>query len=79
MPEERAKAMAWVDEQVASGQIATFDDWEKVIFHPDKPGVVEDEGGEFEGDLEAGEPVWLDEAAASLVAADDKDLDLDEP
>ena len=72
MPELRIKAIAEVDEQVATGQLSSAADWRKVVRHPASPGVLQHEGAELEGELEDGEPPWLDEKDVALVAADDE-------
>jgi hypothetical protein len=66
MPMERRKAIAEVDELVDAGRLTTFSDWHTLIKHPENPGVIEDEGAEFDGDLAEGEDVCND---------DDMDLD----
>ena len=72
----RRAAMAEVDAAVASGlQLSRRD----LIQHPDDPGCLP-EGAEFEGDLEPGEQLWLqeqdqqleDEDAAGLLQMDQK-------
>ena len=72
MPELRIKAIAEVDEQVATGQLSSAADWRKVVRHPASPGVLQHEGAVLEGELEDGEPPWLDEKDVALVAADDE-------
>jgi hypothetical protein len=75
MVDERAKAIVEVDGLVDSGAITDFAEWQKVIRHPDDPGVVEDEGGELEGEFEDEECVWDDDAGGTM-AADDKDIEM---
>jgi hypothetical protein len=71
MPDERRRAVEQVNELVASCQIASFSEWRQLVQHPEDPGVVEDEGAEFEGDLEADEVLWFDDDVDQpLVAAD---------
>jgi hypothetical protein len=79
MAAERVKAIAEVDALVDSGEIANFSDWRKLIAHPEDPGVVEDEGAEFEGEYDEEECMWDDDVDGAM-AADDQDLDgVDEP
>ena len=72
MPSERLRAMAAVDAQVAAG--LTFQDWRKVVQHPDDPGIDKDEGDELQGDLEAEEKPYLEDVDEALVAADNEDV-----
>jgi hypothetical protein len=74
MAGERAKAIAEVDALVDSGEITDFSEWRKVIAHPEDPGVVEDEGAEFEGDFDDDECVWDDDVDGTM-AADDRDIE----
>jgi hypothetical protein len=70
----RSKAIAEVDALVDSGEVADFSEWRQVIAHPEDPGVVEDEGAEFEGHFDDDECVWDDDVAGSR-AADDHDVE----
>ena len=72
MPEERLRAIADVDAKVESG--LTLDDWRSLVVHPDDPGIQE-EGAEFEGELEENENLWLGEHDGKLMKADDDDLE----
>ena len=78
MPELRKKAIEEVDDLVATGQLTSAADWRKVVRHPASPGVLHHEGAELEGELDDGEPPWLDEKDVALVAADDEDTAADE-
>jgi hypothetical protein len=70
MPEERRKAMEEVDAAVASG--LTFSGWQTLLRHPVDPGVLYDEGAEFEGDLEPNEKLWTEDGHDDLVKQDDQ-------
>jgi hypothetical protein len=61
MPRERQKALAEVDELVDSGRLTVFSDYRTLIQHPENPGVIEDEGAEFEGILSEGEDMYDDD------------------
>jgi hypothetical protein len=74
MAAERVKAIAEVDALVNAGEITDFSEWRKLIAHPEDPGVVEDEGAEFEGDFEDDECVW-DEDVGGSMAADDREVE----
>jgi len=73
MVEERAKAIVEVDALVDTGAITDFAEWQQLIRHPEDPGVVEDEGGEFDGDFDEEECMWDDDVEGTM-AADDGDL-----
>ena len=75
MPELRAKAIEEIDHLVATGQLTSAADWRKVVRHPASPGVLHHEGAELEGELEDGEPPWLDEKDVALLAADDNEIE----
>ena len=75
MPEHRALAIAEVDRLVATGLLLSVADWRVVVRHPASPGVLQHEGDEFEGELEVGEPPWLEDADVALQAADVKDAE----
>ena len=77
MASARKSVMAEVDEMLASGEITTFAEYQKLIRHPANPGVVELEGGEFEGELEEGEKVWLRPEDEALIHTAELEL-LDE-
>ena len=74
MDKERLRAKQEVDELLASGAIASFGDWQKVVRHPPTTGVALLEGQEFEGELEEGERVYLTLDDEALVAADEADF-----
>ena len=74
MAEERLRAIAEVDELVQSGVIKGFDQWQQVIRHPPNPGAKVLEGEEFEGDLDPGEKVWLDEKEQAELWAEEAEL-----
>ena len=74
MDKERLRAKQEVDDLLASGAIASFGDWQKVVRHPPTTGVATLEGQEFEGELGEGEQVYLTPADEALVAADEADL-----
>ena len=74
MDKERLRAKQEVDELLASGAIASFGDWQKVVRHPPTTGVATLEGQEFEGELGEGEQVYLTPADEALVAAYEADL-----
>jgi len=78
MPAERTRAMAEVDEAVATGQVRSMEDWRVLVRHPESPGVLCHEGQEFEGELEADENVWEDEDDVAIAAADAVALDEEE-
>jgi hypothetical protein len=71
MPAIRRQILADVDEGVASGRFSVAK-WKDLVQHPEDPGVLVDEGAEFEGDLD-GLP-WLDEEAAKVIEADDAEV-----
>jgi hypothetical protein len=68
MPAIRRQILAEVDEGVASG-LFSLAKWKDLVQHPEDPGVLVDEGMEFEGDLDGSS--WLDEEAAKEIEADD--------
>jgi hypothetical protein len=74
MPALRAEALAEVDAKIASGQLTSFTQWQTLIVHPDDPGMILDEGAEFEGVLEDGEPVYLEDGEEDVINAEN-DLD----
>jgi hypothetical protein len=76
MSEERHKAILEVDALVDSGEVTDFAEWQKLIRHPENPGVVEDEGAELDGDWDDGECLWQDDETDALRAADDIDAKL---
>jgi hypothetical protein len=71
MPAVRREVIAEVDEKVASG-LWTFANWRALLQHPVDPGVLADEGMEFEGELEG--KCWQDEVDDKHLAADDADV-----
>ena len=73
MPALRDEALAEVDEAFESKGL-TFKDWRTLIKNPDDLGVME-EGDEFEGELEAGEPQWVADGEKDLLAKlDDQEM-----
>ena len=68
----RDRAMAEVDEMIASGEVKSFADVRKVIRHPPSKGVYRC-GEEFEGTLEKGEKSWEPAADIALFKHDAKD------
>ena len=74
MAEERLRAIAEVDELVQSGVIKGFDQWQQVVRHPSDPGAKVLEGEEFEGDLDPGEKVWLDEKEQAELWAEEAEI-----
>ena len=60
-----------VDDLVATGVITGFDQWQQVVRHPPDPGAKALEGEEFEGELEPGEPVWLDDSDKARLWAEE--------
>ena len=74
----RAEAVAKVDAMVDSGQLTGFHDWQKLVEHPEDPGVMEDEGDELQDPLSEGEAVCDEDGREQ--AADDFDVEcLDHP
>ena len=71
MSNARTTALAEVDALVDSGEISVFSDWQKLIRHPEDPGVVEDEGAELESDLDDDECPWEGDDALAEGSADD--------
>jgi hypothetical protein len=71
MPAIRRQILADVDEGVASGRFSVAK-WKDLVQHPEDPGVLADEGQEFEGDMDG--PPWLDEEAAKVIEADDAEV-----
>ena len=71
MCEERLRAIAEVDDLVATGVITGFGQWQQVVRHPPDPGAKALEGEEFEGELEPGEPVWLDDSDKARLWAEE--------
>ncbi len=57
MPALGVEGPAEVDEAFESKGL-TFKDWRSIIKNPDDVGVME-EGKEFDGELESGEPPWV--------------------
>ena len=74
MDAERRRAKQEVDELLASGDITSFGDWQKVVRHPPTTGASALEGHEFEGELEEGEKPYLTPDDEALVAADEADF-----
>ena len=74
MPSERLRAMAEVDELLASGTVRSFDDWQSLVQHPPDTGARGLEGSELEGELEPGECVWLTEEDKASVAAEEAEF-----
>ena len=75
MPEARLRAIAEVDALIASGEVATFADWQKLIRHPWSPGVQKWEGGELEDPLAPGDCPWvIKEEAAALEKEEAADI-----
>ena len=74
MPEHRARALAEVDGQVATGALKSMADWRLVVRHPPNPGVILHEGGELEGELEDGEKPWLEDAEVSAAKLEEDAL-----
>ena len=79
MPLHRSRAIAEVDEKVASG--LTFADWRSLVIHPDDAGVMQDEGDELEEALAESEHCWLEDADEEAIAAlENQDMeDMDKP
>ena len=50
MPSARLQAIDEVNALIASGELESFEDWQKVVKHPADPGVkgLEGDGSEFE-------------------------------
>lgn len=73
MPAVRLKAQRDVDDMLASGEISSFADWQKVVENPLDPGVrgAEGDGTEFEGELEQDELPWLDDTERAAILRDD--------
>lgn len=71
MPAVRRDLIAEVEEKVASG-LWTFANWRAVVQHPVNPGVLADEGMEFEGDVEG--KCWEGEEDEKQLAADDAEV-----
>ena len=81
LPSLRRTAVAEVDAQIASGALRTFADWRTLIEHPENPGVLEEEGQEFEGDVEPAEQLWHeegDEEALEEAELLDEEFELEE-
>ena len=57
----RAQAIAEVNSLVDAEDIKSFDEWRRLVRHPDDTGIVTEEGAELEGEMEAGEAAWEDE------------------
>ena len=74
MAEERRKALQEVDDLIASGAVASFADWQKVVRHPEDPGAQNLEGAEFEGELASGEKSWITLEDEALIALDESDF-----
>jgi hypothetical protein len=70
MPEQRRKTIKEIDAAVAAG--LTFSEWRSVVRHPVDPGVLHDEGAEFEGDLEPDEKLWNADDHEDLLKHDDQ-------
>jgi hypothetical protein len=63
----RQAAMADVDAKVASGHLKDFSQWREVIVQDSDPGVLYDEGAEFEGDYAEGEQPYFEDGEAEAV------------
>ena len=74
MREARRQAIDEVDAAVDSGDLQSFVDWPKLIQHPQDCGVVEDDGAEFEGELEPGEAAFEEEDKRALEDAEERSL-----
>ena len=74
MREGRLRAIAEVDELVTSEVITGFNQWQQVVRHPPDPGAKALEGEEFEGELEEGEPVWLEESEQARLWAEEAEI-----
>ena len=61
MATERQQAIAEVDRLVDDGTIVAFKDWALVVRQPANPGIMEEEGAEFEGELDEDEHHWDDD------------------
>ncbi len=55
MATERQQAIAEVDGLVDDGTIVSFTAWRQVVRQPENPGIIAEEGAEFEGELSDGE------------------------
>ena len=75
MPAARSAALAEVDRLVDSGEISSFDEWQKLIKHPDDAGIrgEEGDGTEFEGDLEPGELPWATDAEQAKILDEERE------
>lgn len=75
----RLEAIKEVDALVADGKLTSMADWRVLIQHPIEPGIITEEGGEFEGELEQGEALWWEdgEEEAALEADDAWEAKLD--
>ena len=73
MPCARLKAIEEVDALIASGELVSFEDWQKVVKHPADPGVrgLEGGGSEFEGDFQEEEVAWLTPEEQAGILLDD--------
>ena len=70
----REEAVAEVDRLVLDGTLKSMADWRTLVQHPVDPGIVEDEGAEFEGELATGEKLWWEEGEEEkMLAADEAD------
>ena len=80
MWEVREEAVAEMDRLVQAGTLKSMADWRTLVQHPVDPGIVADEGAEFEGELAVGEKPWWEEGEEeNMLAADEadeKELDL---
>ena len=70
MPEHRRRAIEEIDAAVASG--LQFSEWRSIVRHPVDPGILEDEGAEFEGNLEPDEKLWTADDHEALLKQDDQ-------
>jgi hypothetical protein len=61
MATERQQAIAEVDGLVDDGTIVSFTAWRQVVRQPENPGIIAEEGAEFEGELSDGENHWDDD------------------
>ena len=74
MWEVRNEVRAEVDAAIASGSVASFEDWRTLVRTPVDPGVLFGEGSELEAALVDGDVPWEDAEGEKVIERDDADV-----
>ena len=72
----RQQAKVEVDEMLASGDITSFEQWQKLVVHPTDPGVrgMEGDGSEFDGEKDEDLPPWMTDEQRAMIMRDDAEV-----